>query len=352
MANNGSGGSSKSTFSLDEIVEKVSNFFDKYNIKDTSRDYPEGDELGSSRELIEALTELDAKYRAQKLNVDYDSPADIPESLNLQPVEYDKMTPTEIRDAVVSDLNGKYAGDREALDADITRERDKAAQEIAELEADEAAELDEFTAEIGAEAAALTEDMVLQGLVNSTVFDMGAENIRKKAADGYAEISAEYDTKYRKIDSELKQAETEYRNALSAFDLKYAADLMDGVLKLRAEEEKRLREINDYNAEIKEREAEYQKERQELLTDLYLQRNEAILSAAKAENEYERENGVSTEKLAEYQRRYALAKEFYSKYSPEEVGKMLEESRDYLALLLGTDKFNELGYWNFVERKQ
>ena len=89
-----------------------------------------------------------------------------------------------------------------------------------------------------------------------------------------------------------------------------------------------------------------------MLTDLYLQRNEAILSAAKAENEYERENGVSTEKLAEYQRRYALAKEFYSKYSPEEVGKMLEESRDYLALLLGTDKLNELCYWNFVERKQ
>ena len=57
MANNGSGGSSKSTFSLDEIVEKVSNFFDKYNIKDTSRDYPEGDDLGSSRERIEALTE-------------------------------------------------------------------------------------------------------------------------------------------------------------------------------------------------------------------------------------------------------------------------------------------------------
>ena len=352
MANNSKKTDSENKFGLDEIVEKVAGFFDKYEIKDPNTDVPEGNELGSSRELIEALTELDAKYRAEKLNVDYHDVGDIPESLDLQPVEYKPKTSEEIAETVRTELDAKYAGEREEAESRYDEKTGSAEISRAETEADEAEAIRELGLAASAEAAALTENMVLQGLVNSTIFDMGAESIRKKTAEELETITAEYDLKYRKIDSELKQAETEYRNALSAFELRYAAELMEGVMKLRGEEEKRLQEINDYNAEIKEREAEYQKDRQELLTDLYLQRNEAILEAAKAENEFERENGVSTEKAAEYQRRLALAKEFYSRYSPDEVGRMIEESRDYLALLLGTDKFNELGYWNFIERKQ
>lgn len=335
---------------LDKVVEKVLNYLHGYG-KTEPADIPEGDEMGSSRELIDALTELDAKYRAEKMGLDYAPITNIPDSLGLEKIGYDQKDLTELTDEVAVELDAKYAGDREKSERDYIKDVRDIESEVDKTRLKESEEINKLTESAAAEARSLTEDMVLQGLVNSTVYDLGAEGIVKKSAEEFQKLSAEYDVKYQKLDAELKERESEYREALEAFDLKYAAELKAGVQKLKLEEEKRLKEINDYNASVTERENAYRAERQQLLNDLYVARTEAIMEAARAEREEELQTGVSEEKRAEYRRRFELAKAFYSRFTPEETGKMLEESRLYLGVLLGDDMFNELGRWNFLERK-
>ena len=164
---------------LDKVVEKVLNYLHGYG-KTEPADIPEGDEMGSSRELIDALTELDAKYRAEKMGLDYAPITNIPDSLGLEKIGYDEKDLTELTDEVAVELDAKYAGDREKSERDYIKDVRDIESEVDKTRLKESEDINKLTESAAAEARSLTEDMVLQGLVNSTVYDLGAEKKIKK----------------------------------------------------------------------------------------------------------------------------------------------------------------------------
>lgn len=339
----------------DEALEKIKEVYRKlglYSGDDESEENVEetGPVMGASRELIEELKDLEEQYRLASAGLEPAEEVEIPATLGEEPLTYVHATDEELAETARNELRPQYVANRNEAKENYSSAEAKAAEETAAISAAEAGSIAELNANRRDEENALTESMVIQGLVNSTIFDQGSDSVRRKYAAESARISSEYDMKYAAIRSELELRQLEYENALSEYDLSYAAELRSRVSELKREEEARLKEINEYNRELAEREAEYQKERQEALEAIYLSRSEAILNAAKAEQEYEREYGVSYEKQAEYVRRYTLAKNFYSRYTASEAGSMIEESEGYLRLLLGDEMFTELARWNFTER--
>lgn len=340
----------------DETLEKIKNAYKKLGLLPSdeqsaeAKSFETGSDEGASKELIEELKRLEELYRYEKAGIGYPTEVDVPDSLGLQKIEYVAPTDEEITETARSELRAEYEKLENAAEEKYLKAETELLQELDQNAVKERNELAEARSEAESAEKSLTESMVLQGLVNSTIFDLGSENIRKKYASESARISSEYDFKYNSIRSELDLKRLEYDNALAEYNLSYASELRSDVIRLHSEEEKRLKEINEYNRSVAEREAEYQAERQKLLEEAYLSRSEAILEAAKAEQEYEREYGVSYEKQTEYVRRYETAKSFYSAYTPEQAGAMMEESEGYLRLLLGDDKFTELVRWNYTER--
>lgn len=340
----------------DETLEKIKTAYKKLGLLPSeessgeSKSAETGFDEGASRELIEELKRLEELYRYEKAGIGYPTDVELPESLGLQKIEYVAPTDEQITETARSELRAEYEKLENAAEEKYLKAESELEEELEKNRIKEQNELEKTRSEAESVQKSLTESMVLQGLVNSTIYDMGSESIRRKYASESAKISADYDAEYNSIRSELDLKRLEYDNALAEYNLSYAADLRSEVIKLHAEEEKRLKEINEYNRNVTEREAEYREERQKLLEEMYLSRSEAILEAAKAEQEYEREYGVSYDKQTEYVRRFETAKNFYSAYTPEQAGSMMEESEGYLRLLLGDEKFTELVRWNYTER--
>lgn len=341
----------------DELLEKIKDAYKKlgiYGSESGSADEnaSDGYEAGASRELIEELKTLEELYRYEQAGIEPAGGVALPETLGEKPLEYTPMTDAEISDAARKELNAKYEELENAAAEKYGEAKSEIKDEIAKNQLKEQTELGSLAEKAESEQKSLTENMVVQGLVNSTIFDIGSESIRKKYSTEHEKISAEYDLKYNSLHNELAARQIEYENALAEYNLSYAAELYSEVKRLHAEEEKRLKEINEYNLNLAKREEEYRVKRQQLLEDMYLSRSEAILSAAKAEQEYERQYGVSYEKQTEYVRRYETAKNFYSRYDADQAGAMMEESEGYLRLLLGDEQFTALMRWNYTERGQ
>ena len=141
-------------------------------------------------------------------------------------------------------------------------------------------------------------------------------------------------------------AEREYANAVKEYDLEYAADLQEKLNKLKLNEEKRMEEINAYNAKLAERQEKYNSERLEILSNLRLERQKALFEEMKREQAEEAELGVSPEKAQEYARRKNMAISFYNNFTKEEAYVLLADASEKLKSLLGEDEFLRLLQWN------
>ena len=300
-------------------------------------------------ELIDRLIEMEADYRAKQTGVEFPDPEEsVPPSLNEKPIEYVGKSEEEIAAEAETALLPDYEKNVNKATEKYDSETDTLENLRAELEAKESA--DRASTKTAADEARkeYTGDMILQGLVNSTIMSYGNELINRAEAEAYSNYDKEYDLKYNEIRDKLAEAEAVYENALREYDLTYAADLEAKISKLKAEEESRLKEINEYNRKLAEREAAYQRERATMLQEMQKERSEAILETAAKEAEYEKENGISAEKQAEYARRTDAAKEFYSAYDKNQAHYMLLMSSDELITLLGSRNYMLLLNWNLT----
>ena len=346
----------------DEILEKIKKAFRDFGYKLSGTEPDEGDttdfglsdaqnsyDLGVREELIEKLREMEAQYQANKTGVTFPDPEEsIPPSLNEKPIDYVGKTEEEIVSEAETALKPGYTEDVNAATEKYQTSTDKLENQRAELEAEEAQNKRELEASTAEAHREYTGDMILQGLVNSSIMSYGNELIERAGAEAKAYYDKTYDIKYNEIRDKITEAETVYNNALREYDLNYAADLEAKIAKLKSEEEARIKEINEYNRKLQEREAAYQQERAALLEEMQRERAEAIMDAAVKEIEFERVNGVSAEKQAEYAKRIETAKEFYNGYSKSQAHYMLLLSADELMTLLGSQNYLALINWNMM----
>ena len=346
----------------DEILDKIKKAFRDFGYKLSGAESDAGSDADGAgnadadssyyadrTELIDRLIEMEADYRAKQTGVEFPDPEEsVPPSLNEKPIEYVGKSEEEIAAEAETALLPDYEKNVNKATEKYDSETDTLENLRAELEAKESA--DRASTKTAADEARkeYTGDMILQGLVNSTIMSYGNELINRAEAEAYSNYDKEYDLKYNEIRDKLAEAEAVYENALREYDLAYAADLEAKISKLKAEEESRLKEINEYNRKLAEREAAYQRERATMLQEMQKERSEAILETAAKEAEYEKENGISAEKQAEYARRTDAAKEFYSAYDKNQAHYMLLMSSDELITLLGSRNYMLLLNWNLT----
>lgn len=297
----------------------------------------------SSEPLIAALRELDSAYREKKTNVDLSDPTEqYPETLGLEPKKYVEKSDEQIKSEAETLASAKNEKALLKAEERYTAATNKSQESTQEIEATEQADYVKLAKEASETLAKHRDDMVFQGLVNSSINTYGQKEIEEQYANEYKRIESEYDAKYLKIKNELSEAEQIYANAVRAYDLSYAADVRDAIDNLKQKELRRVAEINEYNRQIAEKEAKYQAQRAKDLQTLRLERTEALLNEIAAEAEYEDKNGVSAEKQAEYDKRLDVARSYYGGFSKTDANLMVYKAQSELVALLGKENYIKL----------
>ncbi len=299
----------------------------------------------SSESLINTLLKMDDEYRKNVIGVEILKPTVQPE-ITLERKEYDPKTEAELLLEAESALKPSY--EENVNDATLSYQSalEKSAEQLIETGTEEAYERYGANETYLENLSEHQEDMILRGLVNSTVNSEGVKEIERANAIKVERIDKEYDERYRKLEAERRLRESEYENAVASYDLNYALDLQTKLQKLKTEEEKRLEEINEYNLNQAKLEAKYKEDALKQNIELRAERERALYDALKKEREDERQNGVSPQKKAEYASRVERAKSFYRNYNVDAVKAMIENERGELAVLLGDAGLLELYKWN------
>lgn len=299
----------------------------------------------SSDALINSLLEMDNDYRKSQTGVDLSVPT-IPNSLGLTEREYTARTDEELREQAEAELLPELTEDKNQATEKLQSTLNALDKKEGESLYQEALAESELQREYQDSLTDHRDNMIFRGLTNSSINTGGRESINREYDYQSALIDEKYDLKYRDILSSRQEAELEFQNAMESYDLNYSLELQEKLQKLRAEEEKRLIEINKYNLEIRKKELEYQLERQKTLTELRENRQKALFDEMAREQADEKLNGVSPEKSAEYKKRADMAKNFYQNFSSEQASAMMGAVGEELISLLGEGEYFNLLRWN------
>ena len=295
--------------------------------------------------LLNALLEMDNDYRASTTGKDLEMPT-LPSTLGLTPKEYVERSEEDMVKEVEEELLPELTRDKEKALEKLTKQEDKAREQEASAESSKMEEKSDLYME--GEEALLDhrDDMIFQGLINSTINEEGKKSIASYVRESERKIEEKYDKKLVKIRDDLALAKQEYESALEEYNLEYCMELTTKVNKLKVEEEKRREEINKYNAEIAVKEEKYQLEKQETLKKLREEREKALFQQMALEQSDEARNGVSEEKKLEYAKRTNTAKSFYQNFTKQEAMALILDAQDELKSLLGIDEYMKLLSWN------
>ncbi|MBQ8178125.1 MAG: hypothetical protein IJ033_02930 [Clostridia bacterium] len=320
---------------------------DKVALAEGEYQNPRVSENTTSDALINTLIEMDNEYRAGVTGVDLSAPT-LPSTLGLSEKEYVPKTDDELKAEVEAELLPDYVSDVNEATERYEKEVYDAKSKRESAEYQEALDEAELKESYLAAKEDHRDDMIFKGLTNSTINLSGERTLK----DGYdyesALIDEKYDRKYTELQHSIKEAETEFKNAMESYDLNYSADLQEKLQKLREKEEKRLEEINKYNLDVRKKELEYQQTRAEKLSELRAERQSALFAEMEREQAHEKVFGISAEKRVEYTRRVDMAKTFYQNFSKEQAEKMMESVAEELLNLLGREEYFNLIYWNMA----
>ncbi len=315
------------------------------NQAEATPENPRVSEATTSDSLINTLIEMDNSYRAEKTGVDLSVPT-LPSTLGLSEKEYVPLTYEELKAEAERELLPDYIEDKNSATEKLESTLNKLESKEESTRYAENVEEAELASSYEKSLENHRDDMIFQGIVNSTINDGGVGELASSYASESALVDEKYDMKYAEILASIGEAEREFQNAMESYDLNYSADLQEKLRKLREKEEKRLEEINKYNLDVRKKELEYQKKRAEELKKLRADRQSALFEEMAREQEEEEINGVSAEKRTEYARRSEMARTFYSNFSKEQAERMMSEVGEELYSLLGREEYFKLIYWN------
>ena len=298
-----------------------------------------------SKPLIDTLMGMEEDFLEKKTGVDTSTPT-LPDTLNLKEKEYVPVSEKEMQDEALRELlptyEEKVKGAEERFESKSNTLNEKKEETLLKESEEKKGVEESYQSAL----QKYRDKMIFQGLTNSTIADGGKMELANALDAQNKEIEVKYDRKYLEIENSLKEAQTELSNALELYDLNFAADLQEKINKLKLAEEKRVKEINDYNLSVREKESAYQIEKANKLYKLQMERQKALFEEMKEAQELEKEYGVSQEKREEYFKREETAKSFYSQFSKEQASKLINEVSEDLLLLLGPEAYLDLYMWN------
>ena len=195
--------------------------------------------------------------------------------------------------------------------------RQKSAAEEEELSSkrdtyEQAREKAESELEKSYEAAtrAIDNDVVRRGLARSSIASAEHGALEREYLGKNAEILREYTNKIAKLETDIASVNKKLQDALNDFNLTYASKLTVRLNELKAEREKKMQDVLEYNNEIKRKQASLDYDRLKTENDLYSQ----ALAQEKQEKSLD---GIPAERRDEiYQAVYKKMDEFLGSLDP------------------------------------
>ncbi len=160
-------------------------------------------------------------------------------------------------------------------------------------------------------------DTLKRGLGRSSIASTRIDDLNRAQMQGASELEKSYNSNMFSLDTQIEQLEADRENALNDLDLKYAVQLDERINELKKERDATVKKYEEYNANIREKEKKFQKQREEDIADFLEKKEKEKQDALAKQAEHEKIYGYSGAKQENYAKRYDIAFEFYSSLSPE-----------------------------------
>ncbi|MCH5155023.1 MAG: hypothetical protein J1F69_00305 [Clostridiales bacterium] len=233
--------------------------------------------------------------------------------VSLQEKEYNAPDDDTLKRKAESELDDYRRSTENSL-------KQKSASEEQELNAKRDAYADakknteaELERQYEAAARAIDNDAVRRGLARSSIASVERGALEREYLNKSADVAREYGNKIAQLESDIASVNKKLQDALNDFNLSYAAKLTNRLNELKAEREKKMEEVIEYNNEIKRKQAALDYDRMKTENDLY----SAALNQEKQEKSLD---GIPAERRDEiYKAVYQRMDEFLGSLDPAQA---------------------------------
>ena len=164
-----------------------------------------------------------------------------------------------------------------------------------------------------AAARAIDNDAVRRGLARSSIAAVERGALEREYLGKSADVARDYANKISQLETDIASVNRKLQDALNDFNLTYAAKLTNRLNELKAEREKKMEEVIEYNNEVKRKQASLDYDRMKTESDLYSD----ALSQEKQANSL---SGVPAERMDEiYKAVYKKMDEFLGSLDPTQA---------------------------------
>jgi len=285
------------------------------------------DALEKEKSITEQLAALEKEYndslpKEEEIDVEKLFPSDS----GLKEIEYSAATDDDIERLARAESEYGKKTDTDALNSSYANRKD--ALENAKASADKSLDASYKKLEqLYNELREKTEnDTIKRGIARSSIASTRIDDLNRAQMKGASELEKSYNSNISDLDTQIERLEADRENALNDLDLKYAVQLDERIGELKKERDETVKKYETYNANIREKEKKFQKQREEDIADYLAKKEKEKQDALQKQEEYEKKYGYSGAKQDNYAKRYDIAFDFYSSLSPEIAADALQAS--------------------------
>lgn len=289
------------------------------------------------KSLMNELLELDKAYKAIKDNRIKEYIDTLPETLNLEKIKYKAPTDDKIKSDVETKYSFEYEQNKDKIIQNIEKTRDnlnKNKDNLSKTQKDLMANLDDLYLQAKEN---MSNQALKRGLSRSSIIMNKITDADLKRAEQADIINKDTRLAIEKLNKEISDLEISKANSLKALDISHAIKVQNTLDKLIEERDEKVADVVEYNNKILEKEQDYQEERYQKI-DKYKKK---VKEEDKDDEEYYEKHGYYPGMKDEYQKRYAMAYDFYMNLPSDTAKRVLNENAN-LEKYLGSKFYNKL----------
>ena len=215
------------------------------------------EKVSLTQNLMSKFDSVDSKYTFAQREVEKNP-------LKLEKMEWTSPTQEEIKKTAENSLFDYKNESLEKINSDYESANKKIDSDLESEKSAFVSRKDELESLYGSLKKEASDDALKRGLARSSIIVSKLEAFDNSMLDNFMKLDSEYQKKFSELNSEKSLLEMQKQNALSSFDIAYAVKLEDKINSLNSEIKAQEEKVLKYNNEIAEKEAEYEKQLQEL----------------------------------------------------------------------------------------
>lgn len=281
----------------------------QYKFSDEDTKLIEQEEKNKS--LLDSFDEVDKKYNSA-FSGNQNQSLGLEKMTFTRPneIEVENQAKNSLADYKNTELNGieeLYSTKQKNIDNEISTNKETAKEQKSELE--------KKYASLKQNAS---NDALKRGLARSSIIVNTLEAFDNSMLDNFVKINEELTKNINSLNSQKSLLEEQKQNALNSFDIAYAIKLSEKIDSINSSLDKKEQEIQKYNNEIAEKEAEYKRKKQQ----------EAIDYA-----EFISEYGIGSIEIMKSGEKYEIAKQYFADMDKDQALKELTTNPIYKSQL-------------------